>query len=319
MRPAAVQFGAPQGGTRSGSRHSTGIKSRGSAYDRMGAADSFLDTFKVESKQSRDVEARRAEADRVRGISPDKVGTVRDRDLPFRKPAAQSATATGSTFGTGKAEAFLNSLGVRTEVPAARLEQAGQASPPAAARPVRAAHAQQRAATAASDHRWPHAAAKADVAKSYGVQRSLRLEEKLETLQREVHGNTGGLPPSGWRRASELEHKLHASEEAAAASRLQVGMLREENRRKGRRITQLEGLLSDLEKDYRVVRARLSGLDSEGGAVHEPCARQRRHAPPAAACLVITPRPSTLGPRPSRRAGCPPSPPRPSTARSRRR
>ena len=49
-----------------------------------------------------------------------------------------------------------------------------------------------------------------------------------------------------------------------------MALLREESRRKGKRIAQLEDLLAELEKDYRTVRARLSSLDSSVEAAHEP-------------------------------------------------
>lgn len=113
------------------------------------------------------------------------------------------------------------------------------------------------------------------VEKAYGVEQSLRMEEKLHSLQRQVNGRTPGMPPSGWRRSNELEDKLKRALEGCAASKLQLGLLREDSRRKGRRIVQLEAMLSELEKDYRAARLRLS----EGGAEHEPL-------PPFAAAAV---------------------------------
>ena len=72
------------------------------------------------------------------------------------------------------------------------------------------------------------------VASAYGVDHRLKREEAAR--QREgAAGSGGGVPASGWRRATELEEKLAASERDAAASRLQVGLLREEVRRKGTR------------------------------------------------------------------------------------
>ena len=101
------------------------------------------------------------------------------------------------------------------------------------------------------------------VATAYGVQHSLQLEQKLEVLQRQVHGGARGMP-SAWRRASEVERKLNAARETSAAARVQVAMLRGESKRKGQRIAQLQALIDDLEKDNRALRARLSaeGQDS---------------------------------------------------------
>ena len=101
------------------------------------------------------------------------------------------------------------------------------------------------------------------VATAYGVQHSLQLEQKLEVLQRQVHGGARGMP-SAWRRASEVERKLNAARETGAAARVQVAMLRGESKRKGQRIAQLQALIDDLEKDNRALRARLSaeGQDS---------------------------------------------------------
>ena len=96
------------------------------------------------------------------------------------------------------------------------------------------------------------------VATAYGVSHSLRLEANLNSIQRQagLKGFEGvqGLPPGGWRRSSELEQKLRAAEEVTAASRVQVALLREENRRKGNRIRQLEDLLAEMEKDYCTVK-----------------------------------------------------------------
>ena len=108
-------------------------------------------------------------------------------------------------------------------------------------------------------------------ASAYGVTKSLTLESKLNALQRRA--NPTGVPSSGWRRATELERKLEAASRAQAASRLQVALLREESRRKGKRIAQLEDLLAELEKDYRTVRARLSSLDSSVEAAHGGASR----------------------------------------------
>lgn len=124
--------------------------------------------------------------------------------------------------------------------------------------------AKQRGATSSI----PAAAAGTTVAAAYGVQRSLKLESQLDELQRQVHGAPTGVPRSGWRRSSELEQKLKGAQEEAAAVRLQAALLREESRRKGARIAQLEALLAELEKDHRAVRARLSSLDT--GTAHEP-------------------------------------------------
>lgn len=102
------------------------------------------------------------------------------------------------------------------------------------------------------------------VATAYGVERSVRREEQA----RRQEGGGGGHPASGWRRTSELEKRLRASEEAQAASKLQVALLREELRRKGSRVSQLEKLISMLEEHNRSLAARLRCLDSEreGGA-----------------------------------------------------
>eukprot|EP00900_Chrysochromulina_parva_P005340 jgi/Chrpa1/14807/Chrysochromulina_OHIO_Genome00005838-RA len=105
------------------------------------------------------------------------------------------------------------------------------------------------------------------VATAYGVQHSLQLEQKLEVLQRQVHGGARGMP-SAWRRASEVERKLNAARETGAAARVQVAMLRGESKRKGQRIAQLQALIDDLEKDNRALRARLS---AEGqGSIEKP-------------------------------------------------